>query len=43
MVNLIPIVPILCDYEYDLDKVVSAAKDAGSDYILFGGGMTMSD
>ena len=42
-VNLIPIVPILCDNENNLDNMVSTAKEAGADYVLFGGGMTMMD
>jgi DNA repair photolyase len=42
-VNLIPIVPFLGDSEDNLRQVVSKAREAGADFILFGGGMTMRD
>lgn len=42
-VNFIPIVPFLCDDEKTMEEVVSGAKDAGADFILFGGGMTLRD
>jgi DNA repair photolyase len=42
-VNFIPIVPFLCDDEENMEEVVSGAKDAGADFIIFGGGMTLRD
>ena len=42
-VNLIPIVPFLGDGETNLRAIVSKTKEAGADFILFGGGMTMRD
>lgn len=42
-VNFMPIVPFLCDNEANLREVTSRAKEAGADFILFGGGMTMRD
>ena len=40
---LIPLVPGLCDSEKDLRALFGAVRDAGADYILFGGGMTLRD
>jgi DNA repair photolyase len=42
-VLLIPVVPYLCDSDEDLEIMVKQTKEAGADYILFGGGMTMRD
>jgi len=42
-VNFIPIVPFLSDNENNMEVVVLGAKEAGTDFILFGGGMTMRD
>ena len=42
-VHFIPIVPFLCDNDENLERVVRSTKDAGADFILFGGGMTMRD
>ncbi|MDY7019692.1 MAG: radical SAM protein [Chloroflexota bacterium] len=42
-VNLIPIIPFLTDDDENMEDVVSGAKAAGADFILFGGGMTMRD
>jgi len=42
-VNLIPVVPFLADSREMLEGVVRGASEAGADYILFGGGMTMRD
>jgi DNA repair photolyase len=42
-VLLMPVIPFLCDDEYNLREMVRKAKEAGADYILFGGGMTMRD
>ena len=42
-VNFIPIVPFLCDSERNMKQVVAGAREAGADFILFGGGMTMRD
>jgi len=38
----IPIVPCLCDQDENLEAMVKSTKEAGGDYILFGG-MTMRD
>ena len=40
---LIPLVPFLTDSEADLEALFQAAKAAGADYLLFGGGMSMRD
>jgi len=42
-VLLIPVVPYLADSDEDLESLVREAKDAGADYVLFGGAMTMRD
>lgn len=42
-VNLIPIVPFLSDSDESLKTLVQSIKEAGADFILFGGGMTMRD
>jgi DNA repair photolyase len=42
-VFLIPVIPFLGDSDRDLEEMVSSAAEAGADYILFGGGMTMRD
>ena len=42
-VNFIPIVPFLTDEERNMEEVVAGVKDAGADFILFGGGITMRD
>ena len=42
-VTFMPIVPYLCDDESNLESVIRSAKEAGADYILFAGGMTMRD
>lgn len=42
-VFLIPVVPFLCDSDRELEDVVRRSKEAGADYILFGGGMSMRD
>jgi DNA repair photolyase len=40
---LIPVVPFLTDSKSDIEEVVRASKEAGADFVLFGGGMTMRD
>ncbi|WXG44451.1 MAG: radical SAM protein [Promethearchaeati archaeon SRVP18_Atabeyarchaeia-1] len=40
---LIPVVPFITDSDNDLEDVVRASKEAGADFVLFGGGMTMRD
>ncbi len=40
-VLLIPMIPLLCDTEESMRAVLEAAKAAGADYALFGGGMTL--
>jgi DNA repair photolyase len=40
-INLIPVIPFLTDGENDLSQVVSRARSAGADFVLFGSGMTM--
>ena len=42
-VNFIPIVPFLGDNEANMEQVVISTKEAGADFILFGGGMTLRD
>jgi len=42
-VNFIPIVPIFCDSDENMESVVRKAKEYKADFILFGGGMTMRD
>jgi len=42
-VNFIPIVPILCDSDENLELVVRKARENKADFVLFGGGMTMRD
>lgn len=42
-VNFIPIVPFLSDDEKNMEEVVAGTKNAGADFILFGGGMTLRD
>ena len=42
-VLLIPLIPVLCDSDDSLRKVVSAARTAAADYLLFGGGMSLRD
>ncbi|GAH98347.1 unnamed protein product [marine sediment metagenome] len=42
-VNFIPIVPFLGDSEENTGKIALATKEAGADFILFGGGMTLRD
>ena len=42
-VLLIPVVPYLSDSDKDLEAVVRGAMEAGADYVLFGGAMTMRD
>ena len=42
-VNFIPIVPFLCDSEENLKQVVAGTSEAGADFLLFGGGMTLRD
>lgn len=41
-VNLIPIAPAIGDSDENLEAVVKGARDAGADFVLFGG-MTMRD
>jgi DNA repair photolyase len=41
-VLLIPVVPLLCDSDRQLEEMVKQSKEAGADYLLFGG-MTMRD
>jgi len=36
-VNAIPVLPFISDSEEELEKIISAAKHAGADYILIGG------
>jgi DNA repair photolyase len=36
-VNAIPILPFISDTEEELEKIISAAKKHGADYILIGG------
>ncbi|MCP4051179.1 MAG: radical SAM protein [bacterium] len=40
---LMPVTPFLTDVESDLEVLIKTAKEAGSDYILFSGAMTMRD
>lgn len=40
-VLLIPLIPYLADSDDDLERMISSAKAAGADYVLFGGGMTL--
>lgn len=40
-VLLIPLVPYLADNDDDLAAMVAAVKEAGGDYLLFGGGMSL--
>ncbi len=42
-VNLIPVVPYLTDDDENLEEVVRRTKEAGADFLLFGGGMSMRD
>lgn len=42
-VDFIPIVPLLGDSDENMEKVTIATREAGADFILFGGGMTMRD
>lgn len=42
-VNLMPVVPYLTDDEKNLEEIVKRTKEAGADYILFAGGMSMRD
>ena len=42
-ITLMPIVPFLGDDDETLESITKAARDAGVDYILFAGGMTMRD
>jgi len=42
-VSFIPIVPYLCDSEEQLEGMVKNIKESGSDFILFGSGVTMRD
>jgi hypothetical protein len=42
-VNFIPIVPFLGDDEKNMAEVISSAKNAEADFVLFGGGMTLRD
>jgi len=41
-VNMMPLVPFLCDSLESIERVVMAAEDSGADHILFSG-MTMRD
>jgi DNA repair photolyase len=40
---LMPVVPFLTDSESDIEEVVRSSKEAGAEFILFGGGMTTRD
>ena len=40
---LIPTIPYLCDSDTDLEKMVRTSTESQSDFILFGGAMTMRD
>ncbi len=42
-VLMLPVIPYLTDSEENLESLVKASKQAGADYLLFGGGMTMRD
>ena len=42
-VLLIPLAPHLGDSNKDIEELYIAAQDAGADYLLFGGAMTMND
>jgi len=42
-VLLMPVIPFLCDSREGLEAMVEGAKEAGADYVLFGGAMTMRD
>ncbi len=42
-VLLIPLIPFLCDSDEALEELVKSTKNAGADYLLFGGGMTLRD
>ena len=40
---LMPTIPFLTDAPEDLEAYIRRAKDAGADFILFGGGLTLRD
>jgi DNA repair photolyase len=42
-VHFMPIVPFLEDTDENLEQVIRSSKNAGADYILYAGGMTMRD
>lgn len=42
-VSFIPIVPFFSDSDSELENMVRLTKESGADYILFGGGTTLSD
>jgi len=42
-VNFIPVVPFLGDSEENMKQLVTGAREAKADFILFGGGMTLRD
>jgi DNA repair photolyase len=42
-VLFMPVVPFLGDSDADLEAMVGQAREAGADFILFGGAMTMRD
>ena len=42
-VLLIPFVPFLSDSQESFEQLFLAAKEAGADYVMFGGGMTLRD
>lgn len=42
-VLIIPLIPFLADDDSALEALVLASKEAGADYVLFGGGMSLRD
>ena len=40
---LIPVIPFLCDSDAELENMIRSSREIQSDYILFGGAMTMRD
>lgn len=38
---LIPLIPVLCDDEAEVDGLFTAVKATGADYLMFGGAMTL--
>lgn len=42
-VLIMPVVPFISDSLENIEKLFKSIKEAGADYVLFGGGMTMRD